>query len=637
MDGGPNERVANMMKETVLYRSGLTRWTLIAIFYSAVVMLPVTLYTTLVAGASVSAGIVQGAQFMTVLLFTELARILGKPLTKQEVFIIYTTTTAMGVEAFWLEFLFNAYLRTSPIMKGFNIVPPWFIAPPIHSQALLTRNFMHPDWFPIFSIFVTVNILARLVELSLGLLAAQLYVEVERLPFPLAEVDAQAVATLAEGDLSRMRPFVLSSLVGASYGLLLYGVSTISLAITGVKLTLIPFPWIDMNSIVELALPGGSFGVATSLVPFATGIVIPSSVAIAQGVSGILVYLFGNALLQKLGVFRGWLPGMNVSLCWQRSILDFWASAIIGASIAAGITPTLIRRRYFIEAFKTLAHLPSGFREAGYLPLWAILAMYICSTISIIGITLWLVPSFIPYLWVLILISPVWSFLATLVSSRSIGLSGVPLNVPFVKEGALIALPYSNTDIWFAPLYVGAGGIWVHRIAVAKRTQTNISSVIMAYFISLPIQMVMGFIYLSSFWKMAPIPSNFYPATAIEWPVRATWLGLWATKQIAILDPMLLVESLILGVVSSLAIEYFKLPLSFIGFVLGMSQPVPYSVSILVGALIVKNIIVKAFGREWFERNKSVIVAGLALGEGLSAGISAIVALVAKSLWILPY
>jgi hypothetical protein len=634
----PVEESTDTVEEGITYRSGLTRWSFIAMCYAAIVMQPATLYMSLVSGASVSAGILYGAQFMSILLFTELARIFGKPLTKQEVFIIYTMTASMAAETFWLDFLYNAYLRVSPIIRGFNIVTPWFIAPPLGSQALLTRNLMHPDWSPVFFIFITVNMLIRFVELSLGLLAAQLYVEAEKLPFPLAEVDAQAVVTLAERDPSRMRIFILSSLVGASYGFILYGVSTLSLSLTGVKLTLIPLPWLDMNQLVENALPGGSFGLSTSLITFGLGMIIPSSVAIAQGASGILIYLFGNTILQRIGIFHEWLPGMNVSLCWQRSILDFWASPIIGASVAAALTPILMGRRYFSEALKTLAHLPSSFRRAGYLPLWAILTMYVCSTAGIMGIALWLVPSFIPYLWVLILISPIWSFLATLVSSRSIGLSGVSLNIPYVKEGVLITLPSSNTDIWFAPLYIGAGGAgWVQRIAVARRTQTNLSSVFKAYFIGLPIQMVAGFIYLASFWKVAPIPSNFYPATAIEWPVRAGWLGLWATKQIAILNPQLLTGSLALGVVASLAIEHFKIPFSFIGFVLGMSQPVPYSVSTLMGALLGRRLFTKAFGEEWFERNKSIIVAGLALGEGLLAGFSAIVALAAKSLWVMPY
>ncbi|MGQ9691501.1 MAG: hypothetical protein ACUVQY_09660 [Thermoproteota archaeon] len=619
-------------------QSGFTRWSFIAMVYTAIIMQPATLYASLVSGEATSAGIVMGAQFMTVLLFTELARIYDKPLSKQEVLVIYVMGTSMAAETFWLDFLFKAYLRTSPIIKGFNMITPWFISPQPESMGLLMRDLLHVDWLPIFSIFLTVNLLIRFADLSLGLLAAQVYVEAEQLPFPLAQVEAQAVVTLAERDPLRMKVFTLSALIGAFYGFIVYGVSTLSISLTGVKLTLIPIPWLDMNPFLEKILPGGSFGFSTSLITFGLGMIIPGSVAIAQAVSAILIYLFGNTFLQRTSIFHEWIPGMDIALCWQRSILDFWASPIIGVSAAAATTPIILNRHYFAQAIRTLVYLPSSSKRAGYLPLWLILAMYASSTLGIIGITLWLVPDFAPYLPILIVISPVWAFLATMISARSVGLSGIPLNVPLVREATLIALPYSNTDIWFAPLYMGGGGVsWVQKVALARRTETSLLSVFKAYFIGLPIQMILGLIYLAAFWKIAPMPSTFYPATAISWPAQAIQLGLWATKQITILNPQLLTGSFAAGVVASFMLERFKIPFSFIGFALGMSQPIPYSVSIFMGAMLGKKLLIKVFGKEWFEKNKGVVVAGLALGEGLPAGLSAIVALVAKSLWIMPY
>ena len=64
--------------------------------------------------------------------------------------------------------------------------------------------------------------------------------------------------------------------------------------------------------------------------------------------------------------------------------------------------------------------------------------------------------------------------------------------------------------------------------------------------------------------------------------------------------------------------------------------PIPFTVSILIGALVAQWIKRKK-GVDWFGAFRNVIVAGLVVGEGAVVGIFAAISALKSSLLNLPY
>ncbi|RLG09386.1 MAG: hypothetical protein DRN68_01675, partial [Thaumarchaeota archaeon] len=88
---------------------GLTINSILAIIYAAVVLQPAAIYLTMTAGVTIGAG------YVAVLLFVELARLLGRPLRRAEVFIIYSMSGLAAMTNYFMAMPWNAYIRTSPI------------------------------------------------------------------------------------------------------------------------------------------------------------------------------------------------------------------------------------------------------------------------------------------------------------------------------------------------------------------------------------------------------------------------------------------------------------------------------------------------------------------------------------------
>ena len=79
-----------------------------------------------------------------------------------------------------------------------------------------------------------------------------------------------------------------------------------------------------------------------------------------------------------------------------------------------------------------------------------------------------------------------------------------------------------------------------------------------------------------------------------------------------------------------------KIKLSLIGLAVGMAMPLPFTTSLFLGGLIA-NTIRRWKGEEWFNSNRYVIVAGLAMGMGVVLGLFASGAALINSLVNLPY
>ena len=168
----------------------------------------------------------------------------------------------------------------------------------------------------------------------------------------------------------------------------------------------------------------------------------------------------------------------------------------------------------------------------------------------------------------------------------------------------------------------------------AKLTDTNPIDYVKAYFIAFFIALIMGYIYVSAFWRIAPMPSALFPCPF--WPVQATIQSLFITRSLELFNPTFLIGAATVGGILFVIIEIGHLPLSLMGLALGPTVPIPYTVSYMIGAIAAK-LVERRMGKEWFQANRTVIVAGIFTGVGLTVAFSTAIALIASSMWAMPY
>jgi len=137
--------------------------------------------------------------------------------------------------------------------------------------------------------------------------------------------------------------------------------------------------------------------------------------------------------------------------------------------------------------------------------------------------------------------------------------------------------------------------------------------------------------------NMAPIPSGFYPATSINWPVSVIQTGIWATRQINIFRPNLILWAMGAVFAIAIAFEFIPIPFNLMGFAVGATMLPPTSFAFLIGYLVGRYVFQRIVGRKIWESIRPVVAGGVLAGEGISLGVGAAATIISKSLWALPY
>ncbi len=633
-----SEKDVQYLQEESRGSSPLTWRSFSGIVYAAVILMPASLWLYFTTGSGAS----WAAMYTTALVFTELAR-RGRPLTKQETFVLmYGSSVAVG-EVLFVGFLYSAYFISSPIAAQFGLtasIPHW-VVPRANSPAILQRTFLHPDWLIPIALGITGALLGKVASVSMGFLTRHLYIEVEKLPFPIQQFEAQVCLTMSGRESHRVRILTLSAIAAMVYAAILYGIPTISYAVGGVSFMPIPYPWIDFTYWIGSLLPGASFGIATDITVIAIGLILPFNVVISMFIGSFSFYFIGNAVLYNFGYFnKWWVPGVDLGTIWDKSILSFWASPLIGFILPVVLLSLLRHPKNLLKTLTDLRKMPKATKERGDISLKIILIMFLSATLASVLLVWILVPGFRVWVLVLVAISVGWTFIYSLASTRAVGVTGMGYVAPYsgslyVQEAFYISTGYTKPDIWFAPLIVGdVSSLWCALFKVADLTDTKPMDYVKAYIPAFLLAWVMSFVYVSAFWKIAPIPSKLFPCWG--WPVQASITTLFITRNVSLFKPSLLIGAAAISSVLFVVLEITHLPLSLIGLALGPTVAIPIPTSYLIGAIVAK-FLQKRMGKEWFQTNNSVIVAGLFTGVGFTIAFSAAIALIARSMWASPY
>jgi len=641
-------------EEEPKFESGLTLRSAAAIIFASLAILPVSTYVWLVSGATLASA----AVYITVILFSELSILMGAPLRKQEVFIIYIMASIAGGSYVFLNMIYRQYYANSFITWSFidpftkkpipELIPSWW-APPYNSPAAHVRSLLQPAWaIPILLSTLQFGVLAIIQEIALTMICSVLYIEAEKLPFPLARVNAELVTTLAERKEERMHIFTIVTLATMAYVIIRDGIPIITSGMSNVMMQIIPIPWLDLTTGylgIEKIMPGACFGISTNILDFAIGFVLPVSTLAFMLIGSLSTWTFGNwlALTAWSSYFpewvKEWRTGMNLNLVWQRSLMRVWIYPQLGFILGLSFFLIVARYKYVISAFKTLAKLKRS-AERGYFPISLILLMYLgASGLSVLLFHL-VVPDF--PLWLAAVLSIGVTFVNGLVGTRMLGEAAAVLQFPYYWQGIVTISNYPKIDAFFFQPLIGGTltPSWVQAIKTAHLTETKPMDFFKAFILAFIAYSIFSLIYASFFWSMAPIPSSVYPWTLIQWPIMATTDSMWYTRQITT-RPEIIGYSFILivalGLLGQALMKFASIPFSIVGFVTGVAIVPPSTVSMLIGGLIGNYVIKRYMGEKAWNENRAVIVAGVAAGMGIIIGVLSALVIMTRATWIKPY
>jgi len=643
---------------------GLTRRSALAVVFTTVFLLPVVLYLQLVSGAI----IVGATVYVAAVLFTEIARISGRPMTTQEVFVIYFASSPTILAAPFAEFVFRSYFVNSPYARGFfldgrrlvELIPAWW-APAIGSTAYDVRSLIHAEWImPVGIFLVQFVVLWLLQEIALGYLCGMIFVEEQELPFPTAHVQAQVCLTLAEREPSRTRIFSLASILGAFYAVPMYVVPTLSEGLLGARYTPIPIPWIDLTAGsfgIERILPGAALGISTDLSHVLAGFIIPFPYAFQMFLGSIAVWVLGNWATRVLfpTYFPDWVsewsPGMSLGLVYQRSIIRVWIVPFIVFTVGAAVISLIGQRKYIMDVLRRATRMSTAFSAKGYPSLLILLGMYLIGTVGSVAIFWWFVPDF-PVL-VAFAVTLVGGLLHAFVGARAFAETGYQVTIPYMWQGTVLASGYSGIGPWLlTPAFSGVmptpvsaartgAPAWANMIKSARLTDTNINDFFKAYLMAVTISIFSSFVFVSFFWSIAPIPSTVYPFTTIQWPIEVLSTSMWATGEIKGQGVEIIVASLAILLAIALLGELLRMmtgvPFSLVAIVLGFTLLPSTTVPTVIGGVIANFILRRQLGDKWWMSYRTTIVAGFLTGLAVMTGFSVALVMISKASWVLPW
>ena len=628
-----------MENEKSFLKQGLTIKSILAIAYAAILINSVRLYLSLISPAGATVGYLI-APYITLLLFSEISRLIGSRLTVQEATIIFYGTQIASSITLGMSMINHVYLKRSVYFKKFGIsdkLPEWFV-PPLESLPVRQRLLIHPIWvIPLLYTAILPTIFSLMIEIGATFLVSHIYIDVERLPYPMSQVDYQSIITMSVRETGKMKLFTIASIISFTYGMIVYGVPTISKSLTGVEIPTIPYPWIDLTNYIESIMPGSIFGLSTDILLFAIGWILPLKAVVSIFLGMLFTSIIGNTLAIRFQIpvfteFRNiWTPRLPLGTVYEIASLYLWAGPSLGITLAVTIVQLILHADKMWLAIKDFIRIAKKERGQLYMNPYIVWSLIFGGGIGGFLLTRIMAPS-TPW-WIFFILWIIYPLFHALINTRAFAEIGLGLSIPFISESLILMSGYKDPDIWFVPAKITdtTAGMSM-RIKVCLMTKTKPLDYIKAHIIAIILASIFSFLFISLLWTLTPIPSLAYPYIAVTWPVSAQRTALWASLSLNILKPELVLLFLIIGIILALTIHFLHLPLSILGFAMGFGALPPNVISYLIGSII-GVFMKKRIGVKKWNESKSVIIAGLFCGMGVAIGLIVGIIMMSKSRW----
>jgi hypothetical protein len=635
------EMYRSIIDEPTEFKNGFTWVTVVGAFFCGLLMMPGSIYLSLMTGGGIS------ASWVTLIIFSEVTRRAMKTLSKQELCVLLAVAGTMAGGGPIGDLIWRQFLIRSDAARDMGLIgkfPSWYAPQPM-SEAILGRNLFHSDWFIPIMLIVFLSVVGTIRSYTLGYFFFRVTSDVERLPFPFASVSASGTMALSEAGEKhttwKWRVFSLGAILGLGFGIIQVGVPLITGAILTKPVLIIPLPWYDMTRLMEGVLPATPFGIVIDLGILLGGMIVPFWAMIGSA-CGILLTLIMNPILHKMGVLTRWQPGMDTVTTTFGNSIDFWWSFSLGVTLSIALISFYQTGR---DVMRTLRKNKADQRDAGmrnqervslwqtppgrgdFAP-WIAIVLYVVASLCVVGVAHLLVPKF--PLYFLFLFTLVYTPIMSYIDARLIGICGQQTSIPMIKEAAIILSGYKGIDIWMAPIPVDQFAGQTVGFRVNELTGTNFFSYAKLTAFTLPLSFGLSLLFWAFVWKSGVIPSDLYPYAQKMWELNAknTMLLFSSTMEVTggkplffqALHPWVIGGAFSFSLVAFTILTCFQLPIMAIfGFVQSVGGMPHGFILLVVGALIGKYYFQPRFGHKRFLQIVPVLMAGYGTGIGLIA------------------
>ena len=653
------EQFRSLMKAPSTFGEGFTWPAFFGAVFVALLMVPGAMYMTLLAGH----GIGPAAQWVTVILFIEVARRANKELKKPEIFTLFYLAGAAIATPF-SGILWQQFYAQSNAAQASGIaewLPRWFA--PVDSAVLAARSLWRWEWLPAIGLVVFSTFLGRLDNMVLGYGLFRLTSDIERLPFPMAPLGAQGVLALSEeqeeerprpaGETSerpaswRWRVFSVGAVLGVGFGFVYLGIPTISGALLASPIVLLPIPWLDWTPTTGAWLPAVATGVTFDIGQLIVGMVLPYF-AMVGSFLGMLATMIANPVLYHAGVLKSWNPGDGTVATLFKNNMDFYFSFGMGVALAIAAVGVVAIGR----GLRDLRRRPTGAVSQYAVPAgrgdirgrW-IVAVYLVTTILYIVVSGWLISWHPGVMLVMVFYGFLYTPLISYATARLEGVAGQTVVIPMVREAAFILSGYQGVAVWFLPVPLHNYGTMTVFYRQCELTGTKFRSIWKSELILTPIILVSSLMFAHFLWRLAPVPGPQYPHAQMMWELQAenqsliysATLGGYSRFEEAFRWDFLL-TGFGLGSLVFSSMSWLGLPTFLVyGIVRGLNQTEPHVIlPQFIGALIGRFYFQRRLGLVW-RQYIPVVAAGFSCGMGLVATLGIGFTFLAKSVFQLPY
>lgn len=629
------EDFRRLLEVPATFDEGLTLASFLGTLFVALVMVPGALYMELVAGA----GIGGAAQWVTVLLFVEVAKRANAKLNRAQLFILFYMAGMVMSTNVWNTPLFTQFLVRSDAAVSTGVaadIPHWVAPPNLDS---LPRTFLAKAWLPFIGLMLFREIMGRLSSAILGYGLFRVTSDVEDLPFPMAPVGAQGIVAIADqvdgsartsGASVRWRMFCVGCGVGMVFGLVYMALPTITGAFFSRPLQIFQIPFADFTPYTQKFLPATATGISFDLGNVILGMTLPFWSMVGSFVGLIFTFVM-NPILYLAGRMPTWNEGDTTVVTLFANNVDFYFSFQIGISLAIAVFGiwiafrTMRKGRANASSRRRAEEVRAHAAARGHIPDALVLATYAFACTAYILMCGWLIDWHRGVMVVLLFFAFLYTPLISYVTARLEGLAGQVIEIPFITEISFILSGYTGAKIWFLPIPKANYGVQVVSYKQAELLGCKFGSVWKAQLLLFPIIILSSLFFSSFIWSLAEIPSAVYPYTEKIWDLTAkntclvysATLGEYSQFSEALGWGRFLAGFGSAGAVMGL-LGWFGAPtMLFFGVVRGLGQTAPHTVvPNFIGALVGKFYFEKRYKREW-RKMIPVVSSGFFVGTGL--------------------